>query len=489
MRHKFKTLINKGAKTAMIFSKQLRINEILDKENDDYTQIDVLNNTDNQKTIIINTYISPGPDHDSRFSNLLYKLNFVLTRYKDSKLILFGDLNINRKRLVNKLKELQGENKELKAIFDLDEKVFTRYRETVNGIQESYLDYFIINNIKEYTFSINEPIFTSDHKVLKLVIPISELGDLKADTELRLKFKYKTEEVDEISKDLITALNSADKLGNLVNITKKLREKNKPKNKKAFAGYSKKKEIVDLLKICKKKKDRENVNELKKKIKNLSNEEYNNFLSEFEKLKISRNSKEYFLRLRFYSQINKSSEILRNLSCEKDEDGFTEILTDKYAIDEKLQNKYMEAFEDHGYKETYESSIERNLDITGSEVGKALDKLNLKKAISWDLIPGESYVKIINELTRASKLDYQNFMSCFSKLDSINKNKKEFFLKLRFYYKVNQSSELLNNLEELDPAHGMIKTITNRFDMDERIIKKYKHMFRDKGVKVLYPPI
>ncbi len=45
----------------------------------------------------------------------------------------------------------------------------------------------------------------------------------------------------------------------------------------------------------------------------LSNEEYNNFMVDIADLKHKRNLKEYFLRLRFYSEISKVAFVLSDL--------------------------------------------------------------------------------------------------------------------------------------------------------------------------------
>jgi hypothetical protein len=123
----------------------------------------------------------------------------------------------------------------------------------------------------------------------------------------------------------------------------------------------------------------------------------------FEKLQLSRNTKEYFLKLRFYSQINKSVEIMKNLEQHDENEDMWEVLTDKIEIDDKVLEKYRVMFEDKGVKENYEV-LTKCIEIEGHEVESALENINFDKATSWDYIPGEVYKLICKDGKKDRKI-------------------------------------------------------------------------------------
>ena len=81
-------------------------------------------------------------------------------------------------------------------------------------------------------------------------------------------------------------------------------------------------------------------------IRSFNTEEYRLFMESFEDG--SRSSREYFTRLRFYSEIGSKVEILKNL------DVITgELITDSHVIGRLVTGKYNELFKDVGKKVTY----------------------------------------------------------------------------------------------------------------------------------------
>jgi len=109
-------------------------------------------------------------------------------------------------------------------------------------------------------------------------------------------------------------------------------------------------------------------------------------MSCLEKLRASRKDKEYFVRLRFYSDLNKNVEILSDLLIDD-----KIVTTDKDIINDRVTHKYKELFRDTGNKNRIQPLDDSVILYTDDIVKDDLFKLNLNKATSWDLIPGKSY--------------------------------------------------------------------------------------------------
>ena len=101
------------------------------------------------------------------------------------------------------------------------------------------------------------------------------------------------------------------------------------------------KKIVLKIKELQKIKDYETI---KKIINKHINENWNIFLKELQNLRIKNNVKEYFLRLRFYTFINKNTDILKNMKIND------KIVTDKKLINIEINKKYKTLLGDEGYK-------------------------------------------------------------------------------------------------------------------------------------------
>ena len=129
-------------------------------------------------------------------------------------------------------------------------------------------------------------------------------------------------------------------------------------------------------------------------------------MQSFEKLQINKNSGEFFQKLRFYSQINLSTGILNNLEIDVPGENRKRVTEDKQEIDKLAHEKYKKVFSDIGVKEVYPAFGNKAIDIIGKEVEEAMDRLNFKKAVSWDYIPGESY-KLIREDDKGRKKEFE----------------------------------------------------------------------------------
>ena len=71
---------------------------------------------------------------------------------------------------------------------------------------------------------------------------------------------------------------------------------------------------------------------MKTYIMRINNLEYRSFLKRIKQCKLKNNTKEYFLLLRFYSELNRNVDILKDLEI-KNEDNEVMITTDRNVID------------------------------------------------------------------------------------------------------------------------------------------------------------
>ena len=92
---------------AIIYKKDLSVYQILEKLCNDNILIARLDSNKNSY-ILFCMYIPPNREYDIIMGEVMNKLLMVKNRYKDCKIILFGDFNINRNRLENKIKNILG---------------------------------------------------------------------------------------------------------------------------------------------------------------------------------------------------------------------------------------------------------------------------------------------------------------------------------------------------------------------------------------------
>ena len=62
-------------------------------------------NTNKGNFIIISVYSPPGNEHNNRTYELIEKLKIIKSKYQNLTLLLFGDLNIKREVIKDKLKD------------------------------------------------------------------------------------------------------------------------------------------------------------------------------------------------------------------------------------------------------------------------------------------------------------------------------------------------------------------------------------------------
>jgi hypothetical protein len=326
--------------------------------------------------ILINVYRPPS--NEIATDRIIAVIKTLDCRYKDTPIVIFGDLNYRREKISRVFQDLVV--KGFKIVQNDSPSSFTRSQQTILGLQKSYLDYFLIKNIQDYNFSIELPIGNSDHKTLKLNILDQEMR-IERQIFLGYKFSLINKQHENIYPHLLLALNQFDPITSLQYLVNALRFKFRPSPLKIRSHF----------KILQKLKDTKDWDQIRKIIRESSRENFVQFLSMFETLKASRKDKEYFLRLRFYSDLNKNTAILTDMKV-TDKDFGDVVTIDKTIINGIVNDKYRKLFEDTQLKKSIISLTSNEvIEISNQQVIEALNKLNLKKATSWDFIPGETF--------------------------------------------------------------------------------------------------
>ena len=400
MRDKY-AILGTGTRTAIIYNKKLKVNMIMDKLNDDYNQIAVVTNLDKQKLVIYNVYVAPGPDHKARLDSAKLRLRAILDRYRDAKVVMFGDFNLKREHMK---KEFLGAFKDKKIICHMktDTNAFTRCRKVKDTIQYNYLDYIITHGISSSEFNISKPIAKSDHLTLKLVIAKSDLGDLTVEKELKYDFNGPKKDAADISKKLVDIFTNDNGLKKLTSMVSELRKKYGPRCKKVKKCYTFKEKVKSLV------KEKSSWKEFGDAIRKISKEEYSNFMLEIADLKLKKNLKEYFMKMRFYSEISRSASTMTDLEEYNDEEDMIDLITNKIDIDDRVYQKYSRMFDDAGEKDIYPIEGEMTMKINDWEVSNAFDNISFDKATSWDYIPGAAFKEVYN----LKKTDRISFDKC-----------------------------------------------------------------------------
>ena len=139
----------------------------------------------------------------------------------------------------------------------------------------------------------------------------------------------------------------------------------------------------------------------------MSHMEYSSFIKKIIESYMNNNKKEYFQKLRFYSNINKNVDILKDLELENDNNE-KYITYNKNIIDNKINEKYKSMLADKGVKNQYIYTNEF-IKFYPDDILRAINKINPNKATSWDYIPNkivsiiktkkDEYMRVINDLT------------------------------------------------------------------------------------------
>ena len=391
-------------KIGIIYNKKYSIFKILENLNDEYNLISLIDskNEYNFKYILYCVYLPPNDKHNILIDDFLNKVNMIYNRYKNCKLIIFGDFNLTRKEFKNKIEKKLG-NK-FNYHYRENENNFTRYRITYNNkIESSYIDYFITLGFDKFYFDINFPIGKSDHFSLELYIQKEETKNLIIQKEIIWPYNRIVKDSKYIANVFYNTIKD-NNINDLSKMIKSLYNKYKPKIKKMNKG------CIFLNKIDKYNnefKNNQNFENFHKYIIHMSKIEYSSFIKMLSELNINKMKKEYFLKLRFYSNINKNTDILKNLEIQFDDD--IKIETNKDIIDNLIRDKYIKMLKDNGYKEKYD--YKNNFIVINSyDLINAINTLNTNKAISFDYIPGKIF-----DILKQNKEKYYDFIYSFTK--------------------------------------------------------------------------
>ena len=215
----------------------------------------------------------------------------------------------------------------------------------------------------------------------------------------------------------------------------------KTKIRKFKFNTNKIEKIAEKIKELQKLKDNDTI---KKIIHRHLSENWNTFLEKLKELKIKNNVKEYFLKLRFYTFINKNTDILKNMKI-------NDIVTlDKQKMNKEKVKKYKDLLGDNGTKGNYFNNNDGVIEINKEDIKYALNKVVKNKATSWDLIPGKAIKNAIN-LVDKNKLDdvYENLVKMYNRYlipgvipDEINTSR---------LFCLNKKADEIGNVDNLRP--------------------------------------
>jgi hypothetical protein len=289
--------------------------------------------------------------------------------------------------------------------FSSEAGAFTREQDTYIGTQRSYLDYFLTKGILNAQLKILPPIGNSDHKTIRLEIFDRDLS-IQRRLNLVFPFGKLVKKSEEIERRLIETMAGTKHGVNTVSavseLIRELWKESRMINLKQVSHFR----VVEGLENLTDK------TELKKKVQSANREQFLAFMAAIAESKMSRKEKEFFAKMRFYTELDRKTGILDDMTVTDEEFGEV-VTTDKEEINRMINNKYRKQFEDLGEKLLLPLLSDEVVEYTPAIIAAALDKINLRKAVSWDLIPGvclqnfpkcqkllEIMANFINELVR-----------------------------------------------------------------------------------------
>ena len=375
-------------KVGIIYWNVYYLNKSCVELEDKYNMIRTVN-TEKGNLIIYCVYIPPGEKHDIRVKEFIERLLLLKSKYNSLSLILFGDLNIERKNikreLIDKI-ELYG----FHVWYNNDKNVFTHDQKLGDKKIESYLDYMITYGIDNINFNVGDKLVNTDHKCLELTFIETNNRKLNRIKEIVEPYTRVYTKSEEITNKLIEVFNSDVPEVKLLRLIHDNKYSYKTIKKKFKFRTNLIKEIATKVKELQKKGDFYAISKL---IKKHRTEKWELFLKELYNLRVANNVKEYFLRLKFYTYINKNTDILKNLKINKN--GNEIITLNKEEINSEVIIKYKNLLGDNGFKNIYYSFNDKVITITEEDIKYAHENVMKDKAVSWDLIPGKSLKKAI----------------------------------------------------------------------------------------------
>ena len=434
-------LLNNNDNIAIIYKKDLSVYQILEKLCNDNILIARLD-SDKNSYILINVYIPPNKKHEIIMNDFLNKLKMIKNRYKNCKLIIFGDLNINREGFKNKIENILGN--EFNYHYNKNINSYTRTRLIKNEIiEKSYIDYFITSGFKNTKFDIIKPIGKSDHLSLQLLISKDETSNIIINKEIIFPFDKVEKDAEKITIKLIESLKNDKKVKSICDLIKNLKKTYKIRIKK----YNKECRFINKInKFNENHKD--NFNYFKKYIIHMSNIEYSSFIKTINESYLNNNKKEYFQKLRFYSNIDKNVDILKDLELINDNNE-KYITFNKNIIDNKINEKYKIMLDDKGikYQYYYENDF---IKFYPDDILRAINKINPNKATSWDYIPNK-IISVIKKLKNNDKMEVINNLTQFyNQLFNDNNTIPDKIITSRLFC-LNKEASLPGNIDKIRP--------------------------------------
>ena len=250
------------------------------------------------------------------------------------------------------------------------------------------------DNFNKTEFTINKAIGRSDHLMLELIIDLDEVDNVKINKEMTYCFDKVKQESEEIKKQFEEAISGTDQIQKYVKLVDSLREKYKPKIKKSPSVYQWKRKIKRILDTGTKDwKDMANA------IRNVNGEEYRSFLKILGETGIGKRDKEFFIKMRFWSDTNKRSRIMDSMAIEDTDTKEVNVETDRNVIDQKITEKYRRLLRDKGEKTKYKADKlgKECITLNKEDVENSLKRINLQKATSLDYIRGKVYELILKD--------------------------------------------------------------------------------------------
>lgn len=143
----------------------------------------------------------------------------IKNRYKNCKMIIFRDFNLNKEEFKVKIKNVLGND--FRYHYNTQKLNFTRIRILYNNtIEKSYLDYFITYGFSNIKFDINLPIGKSTHLSLELYMPKNQIGQLIIQKKLIYPFNKTIKD---------SVFKNKNNVENIINMIKNLNVNYKPK--------------------------------------------------------------------------------------------------------------------------------------------------------------------------------------------------------------------------------------------------------------------
>ena len=464
----YKTEFSPNQEVGIIYKSCYYLDSNFKEFEDNYNLIKLVNTLKGMLILWV-TYLPPGENHENLIQNLIEKITRIKSIYNTINIILFGDLNIKRedieKKLGNKLKYYN-----LDVLYSKEEEECTRKEIVKNILKTSYLDYFI-SNTNGNLFISNSPCIT-DHRIL--LFEINNNANFKIE---RIKDILEPYEIAKINKDNITKklIDVFDKEVPEIGIIRLIHDNYhefKPRNKKIKFNTNIIRHISEKIKELQKDKK---FDEIRTMIHRIKIDNWKQFLEELVKLKVSNNVKEYFLRMKFYTDIGRNVSILNNLKIKKN--GKTIITINKNEINIEVKNKYKDLFGDKGTKNNYiNPSIKKNLIVTKEEVENSFKEAAKDKAVSWDLIPGIC-LKELFKSQKENSLLYEKLANIFNRYIEFNAIPKEIttFRLLCLNKKANEPGDI-NNIRPIAISSTILKL------MEKIILKRLLNEIDNKNI-------